>query len=94
MQLFSQFLHRSNDVVVVRILTNSNLSEHFLHRVTEFSLTDGIDNRVAYRAEKENALCHENRPGWNIDARNEFLTYTHTSGELRNGSLEICKGVV
>ena len=63
-----------NDVVLVRILTNSNPSEHFLHRTTEFSFTDGIDNRVAYCAEEENTRCGKIDLGWNIDSWEEQAT--------------------
>ena len=63
-----------NDVVLVRILTNSNPSEHFLHRTTEFSFTDGIDDRVAYCAEEENTRCGKIDLGWNIDSWEEQAT--------------------
>ena len=38
---------KSNCAVFVRITTSSSPSEYFLHRFTEFSFTDGIDDRVA-----------------------------------------------
>ena len=63
-----------NDAVVVRIWTSSNPSEHFLHRFTEFSFTDGIDNRVAYCTEEVNTRCGKNCLGRNIDSRDEQVT--------------------
>ena len=53
MMLHGRLLCRqSNDNAVVRILTNPDPSEHFLHCVTEFSFSDGIDHRVAYGTEE------------------------------------------
>ena len=89
---------QSNDNVVVRILTNPDPSEHFLHCVTEFFFTDGIDNRVAYCAEEENArsakICLER----NIDSLNE-LTKSDCNPEGKkahqkrgdyNGNIDSC----
>ena len=39
---------KSDGAVFVRITTSSSPSEYFLHCFTEFSFTDGIDDRVAY----------------------------------------------
>ena len=63
-----------SDVVLVRILTNSNPPEHFLHRTTEFSFTDGIDNRVAYCAEEENTCSGKICLGWNVNSWDEQAT--------------------
>ena len=76
---FSQFTFNSN-AVIVRILTNSNPSEHFLQRHTEFSSTNGIDDRVAYCTEEENARCGEDGLGWNIDSRDKIAAKAHNPG--------------
>ena len=76
---FSQFTFHSH-AVIVRILTNSNPSEHFLQRDTEFSSTDGIDDWVAYCTEEENARCGEDCLGWNIDSRDKIAAKAHNPG--------------
>ena len=62
--------HRSKDVVFVRILTNSYLPQHLLHRFSEFSFADGINNRVEPLRKKMHIVARTASP------ENRFLGRT------------------